>query len=120
MIEIFIPGNVPSSKNSKVWTGKLLINSKLARSYITDTAHIYKKYTSIVTQRLEMLKAPYPIEFTFIRKSRHSFDYINALQIVQDLMVMHGWLIDDNADVLIPMFRHYEYNKDNPGVYISI
>lgn len=34
MVEsIFIKGNIPSSKNSKQWTGKMLINSKTVRTY---------------------------------------------------------------------------------------
>ena len=41
---IFIPGNVPSSKNSKQWTGKLLINSKATRSYIKSSKEFYMKY----------------------------------------------------------------------------
>lgn len=34
MVEsIFIKGNIPSSKNSKQWTGKMLISSKTVRAY---------------------------------------------------------------------------------------
>ena len=42
--EIFIPGNVPSSKNSKQWTGKMLINSKSVRKYIKNTKEYYENY----------------------------------------------------------------------------
>jgi hypothetical protein len=35
-------------------------------------------------------------------------------------MVEHGWILDDNADVILPIFLPYEYNKDTPGVYITI
>ena len=27
---------------------------------------------------------------------------------------------DDNADYMIPVFEEYKYDKDNPGVYITI
>jgi hypothetical protein len=37
MNSIFIAGNCPSSKNSKVWTGKYLVWSKAARKYVEDT-----------------------------------------------------------------------------------
>ena len=37
MDQIFIAGNVPSSKNSKVWTGKYLVHSKTVRNYISKT-----------------------------------------------------------------------------------
>ena len=32
-MQVFIKGNVPSSKNSKRWTGKMLINSKTVMRY---------------------------------------------------------------------------------------
>ena len=38
---IFIPGNVPSSKNSKRWTGKMLINSKTTMKYISKSKGDY-------------------------------------------------------------------------------
>jgi len=65
-------------------------------------------------------KKPYKISFKFIRKSRHKFDYINPAQTIQDEMVKYGWISDDNADEMIPIFLEYEYNKDNPGVYINV
>ena len=37
MAEIFIAGNVPSSKNGKRWTGKYLIHSKTVMNYIKKT-----------------------------------------------------------------------------------
>lgn len=65
-------------------------------------------------------KKPYKIAFKFVRKSRHKFDYLNPAQTVQDQMVKYGWISDDNADEMIPIFLEYEYNKDKPGVYISV
>ena len=35
-------------------------------------------------------------------------------------MVDIGVLEDDNADIVLPVFEQYEYNKDNPGVWIEI
>ncbi len=37
-----------------------------------------------------------------------------------DLMVLHGWLEDDNADEIIPVFEPYSYSKEKPGVLIGI
>ena len=37
-MRIFISGNVPSSKNSKRWTGKRLINSEAVMKYKKNTA----------------------------------------------------------------------------------
>ena len=63
---------------------------------------------------------PVKISFKFIRKSKHKFDYINPAQTVQDLMVKNGWIEDDNAEFMIPVFEQYEYDKEKPGVYITI
>ena len=38
-MKIFISGNVPSSKNSKRWTGKRLINSETVMKYKKNTAN---------------------------------------------------------------------------------
>lgn len=119
-IEIFIKGNVPSLKNSKVWTGKRLISSKSVRKYV-DT--YFKEYQLLKLQTNSILKEklkPYKISFKFIRGSRHRFDYINAAQLPLDLMVKVGMLEDDNADNVIPIFEPYEYNKENPGVIVKI
>lgn len=125
MNEIFIPGNVPSSKNSKIWTGKHLIWSKTASKYVKDTekywisnCNIFRFSASGAIDR----EAEYPVKvsFKFIRGSRHKFDYVNPLQTILDLMVKYGWIPDDNADIIIPVFEQYEYNKENPGIFIKI
>ena len=35
-------------------------------------------------------------------------------------MVKNGWIEDDNAEFIIPVFERYEYNKNKPGVIIEI
>ena len=35
-------------------------------------------------------------------------------------MVKNGWIEDDNAEFIIPVFEQYEYDKEKPGVYITI
>ena len=53
-------------------------------------------------------------------KTKRKFDYINAAQIVQDLMVKHGWIDDDNCTEMKPYFGNYVHQKDNPGVFIKV
>jgi|TARA_Y100000310_G_scaffold118355_1_gene117234 disulfide oxidoreductase YuzD len=115
---IFIPTNVPSSKNSKVWTGKFLVSSKATQKWRKET----KDYWNIFKKEFidQLGEKPHKIGFKFIRKSRHKFDYVNPLQTVQDEMVKYGWLEDDSADELIPVFLPYEYDKENPGVEIHV
>jgi hypothetical protein len=116
---IFIPGNVPSSKNSRQWTGKYSIVSKTTQRYRKATKEYWKKFRETFINNLPPEK-PYIVEFKFIRGNKHKFDYPNPLQTVLDEMVRYGWIEDDNADVILPVFLPYEYNKDKPGVIISI
>lgn len=119
-LDIFISGNVPSSKNGKRWTGKYLIHSKTTMRYIKDSKEEYKNHTKEFKEFVKILKEPYTISFKFYRKTRRRFDYVNPLQTVQDLMVKYDWLEDDSSDHLLPVFERYEYSKDAPGVLITI
>lgn len=122
-IELYIPHNVPSSKNSKIWTGKHLIWSKTALEYKKKTKIYWSLYASnfrnIFDSELTKIK-PVPVEFKFIRGNKHKFDYVNPLQTVLDLMVEYEWIEDDNADIILPVLNLYEYNKENQGVIIKI
>ena len=116
----FIPGNVPSSKNGRRWTGKYFVSSKATTKYRKDTAIYFEKFRKGFRKQLAKLELPVKISFKFIRGSKHKFDYINPAQTVQDDMVKQGWLPDDDCSLLIPVFEPYEYNKENPGVEIKL
>lgn len=120
MLNIFIPGNVPSSKNSKQWTGKFLVHSKQSQTYYRNSESFWVKYAPLFRKNIQNLQKPISIEFTFIRGTRHKFDYVNPLQTILDLMVKHNWIDDDNADEVLPSFGKYSYDKNNPGVNIKI
>ena len=119
-IRWWIPGNVPSSKNGRRWTGKYFIASKSVMNYRKATKDIYLEYAEDFKQKLGKIDLPVKISFYFIRGSRHKFDYINPAQTVQDDMVKYGWIEDDNAEFIIPAFEQYTYDKDNPGVWIEL
>lgn len=120
MKEWFIPGNVPSSKNSRRWTGKYFIASKTTMKYRDDTDEYWTNLRDEFVEELSKYEAPYLIGFQFIRGTRHKFDYVNPLQTVQDQMVKYNWIEDDNAEFIIPVIIPYEYNKESPGVKIVI
>ena len=115
---IFIPGNVPSSKNSKQWTGKYFIWSKTAQRYVKDTEPYWQIYSKQFRESIK--EKPAKVSFKFVRGSKHKFDYVNPAQTVLDLMVRYNWIDDDNADEIIPIFEPYEYSKENSGVFINI
>ena len=117
---IFIAGNVPSSKNSKRWTGKMLINSKTVMNYIKATKSQYVRNRDKFLEMTAGLEYPVVVSFKFIRGTRHKFDYINPAQTVQDLMVKNEWIEDDNANYIIPRFEEFTYDKENPGVEIQV
>ena len=116
----FIPGNVPSSKNGRRWTGKYFIASKAVMNYRKASKEYYAKYTEDFRKEVDKLTSPVRISFEFIRGTRHKFDYINPAQTVQDDMVKHGWIEDDDMNHVIPVFPEYRYDKENPGVFIEI
>jgi hypothetical protein len=116
----FIPGSVPSSKNGRRWTGKYFIASKAVMNYRKIVKDYYAKYADEFKAELAKHELPARIAFTFIRGSRHKFDYLNPAQTVQDDMVKAGWIEDDNAEFINPVFVQYIYDKESPGVYIEI
>ena len=94
-----------------IWNGSYQVTYLLLRT--EEDANEFKK-------AIKEMEKPVHIEFTFIRGSRHKFDYINPAQTVQDDMVKAGWIDDDNADCMLPAFSKYSYDKVNPGVIIKI
>lgn len=121
MNSIFIYGNVPSSKNSKVWTGRFLVQSAAVKKYLK----LYEKQFILHrNQFLKMIKGkskPLNIKFRYVRATRQRFDFINMAQIVQDLMVKHHWIEDDDYTNLVPHFEPgVAVDKTNAGVEITV
>lgn len=132
MKHLFIPNNVPSSKNSKVFTGRFLVNSPVVTKYYKLIGHRPGKepctspicwYNAFKLDFLEQIRGkqlPIQLHLEFYRDSRRRFDYVNAAQLPLDLMVKHGWLVDDSADNVVPVFEPYIYDKEDPGVAIWV
>lgn len=71
--------------------------------------------------------APQPLVlgFNFVRDTQRKFDFINACQIVCDLLVAHRFVDDDDMKHLVPMpmmvnGSYYSVCKDRPGVWLEI
>jgi Holliday junction resolvase RusA-like endonuclease len=120
MNKIFIPGEVPSSKRGKQWTGTRLISSSFTRRYEAASWMDYiansRTFHEAVTGRTKPLK----IGFEFIRRTKGRFDYHNLIQCPMDQMVKAGWIADDSANEVIPFFLPYKLDKENPGVWIHV
>lgn len=122
---IFIAGNTPSSKNSKQFvtlkTGKkLLLNSKTVQNYIKNSKADWLINKNEFLKMLKGKEKPYRVELYFIRDTRKRFDYINAAQIVFDLMQEYGYIEDDDSTNVIPIFKGFEVDKVRTGVEIEV
>ena len=121
----FIPGNVPSSKNSRINTRTRSFPSKATAKYYRESEQFWEEHRDEFIKSLKEYKTPYFIGFHFIRKTIHKYDWINPLQTVQDRMVKHGWIEDDNVNIMFPfpleingkLTTHY---PEGPGVIIKI
>lgn len=122
---VFIKGNCPSSKNSRVRTRSgAMIMSKTCQNYMKQFGDQWK----IIPEEFKNLQPedfPITVGFHFTRNSRHRWDFGNICQMATDLMVKNGWVPDDSMDYLIPEClwingKHYSYDKDSPGVQIEI
>ena len=122
---IFINGNTPSSKNSKQFVtlknGKtMLLNSKTVQKYIKESKADWFLNKNEFLKMLKGKEKPYKIELFFIRDSRRRFDYINAAQIIFDLMQEYGYIEDDYSTNVIPIFKGFEVDKARTGVEIRV
>ena len=140
---IFIPGNVPSSKNSRVNTKNGSFASKTVKAYLSSLGiqsyssgkKIVKGYVNRPNlieglrdeflKEIEGKKLPLQIGFHFVRDSKRKFDFHNIVQVSLDLLTAHDIIIDDNMDCTIPFAlkidnKFYSVDKECPGVWIKI
>lgn len=126
MTLIHIPGSVPSSKNSRMMTSSgLFIASKATQKFRKTTAWYWKMHKEAFLKTIANKPKPYLIGMHFVRSTKHAFDFNNPCQTIQDEMVKHGWLTDDNMLEMVPVplkinNRYYSIDKVNCGVYIAV
>jgi len=139
--KIFIPGNVPSLKNSKIATKKGVFPSKTVVKYLrslgikhyslrdktvkgyVNRPNLFQPCADIIKENIAQ---DYPVNFGFhfIRDSKRKFDFHNAVHIIADLLVIHGVISDDDMDHFIPYCHknengnYYSIDKESPGVWI--
>lgn len=131
----YVPGNTASSKNSKdigfylkrsEKTGKMerihvLVDSALTKKYKRDTKGYWLENKADFLNQTRNLPIPFHLEFTFIRDSLRAFDFINASQVICDLMTEHGYYADDDTVHLVPVFNPVVfYSAELAGVLIRV
>jgi len=124
---IFIKGQTPSSKNSRITnraTGRSF-PSKNTQKYVKESKQDYLDNKERFLKMLEGKEQPYLIEFHFVRDSRRRWDFHNISQVVCDLFTLYGYLEDDNTNIMFPVplkmnDKYFTVDKDDPGVWISV
>jgi len=120
---MFIPGNVPSLKNSKIKTSRGIFSSKTVKKYImalgiqsfSSSKQTVKGYVDpnrpnqfeALRPHFEAMRKgkeyPLIIGYHHVRNSKRLFDFSNSVEIIQDLLTAHGFIPDDNVKYVLPV-----------------
>ena len=120
---VFIPGNVPSLKNSKVKTSRGIFHSPTVSKFIRGLGiqHFNSRKKSLKgykdplrPNQFEALRSsfeamkhgkgePLIIGYHQVRNSKRLFDFSNSVELVQDLMTAHDFIEDDNVKYVFPV-----------------
>lgn len=139
-IIVFIPGRIPSLKNSKVmgrfhsksvikWLRTFGISSYNSRQKrILFFKKIEKQYDiiEICSPLVGYNKYPIKMGFHFVRWNKGgNWDFNNSNHIITDLLTALDIIPDDNVNYILPFpleinNSYWSYDKDNPGVIIKI
>ncbi len=120
---IFIPGQVPSLKNSKVKTSRGIFHSKTVSKYIralgiqsfSSSKKWVKGYSDLtrpnyfekIRSEFESMKKgkeyPLIIGYHQVRKDKRAFDFSNSVELIQDLLTANDLIEDDNIRYVFPV-----------------
>lgn len=117
MIRIILKGRIPSKKNSKVWTWRILISSKEYRKWELDMIKQMQEQSIPKSKLDKELYITYKIWFPDNRKA----DLSNKVESINDLMVDYWLLADDNHNIIKSMnITSMWVDKENPRAEVSI
>ncbi len=140
-MEVFIPGNIPSSKNSKIATAKGVFHSTAVGKFLREIGvqhysasrkefKLYKTkpcHFPVDSLRALFKDVQYPclIGFHFVRNSKRKADFHNLVQIVLDMMTAADIIPDDDMSHIFPVpylkeGKYFTVDKNIPGVFIKI
>ena len=122
--EIFIAGEVMSSKNSRRNFGHTSLVSEACAKYKKESATQWQTWQAAFLAMCQGKEKPYRVQFKFVRKTKRAYDFHNMVQVLCDLMVDYKWVDDDNIYEMVPVppltGPIFTISKTNPGVYISV
>lgn len=137
---MFIPGNIPSLKNSKVKTSRGIFSSptvskflrsigiqgfnsrkKTVKGYVDPTRpNQFEALRSVFMAMKHGKSDPLVIGYHQVRNSKRLFDFSNSVEIIQDLMTAHDFIEDDNVKHVFPVPMSKEgllINPDDPRAF---
>ena len=99
-----------------------ITDSNLVKVYKVETALVYRKYVRNFKEIIKDKKLPVYVEFLFFREFDKRWDFNNLTQIVQDMMVKHNWICDDDVYNILPMPAKpaFVVDKKIQGVLITV
>lgn len=120
---IFIKGNIPSLKNSKVKTKRGIFSSPTVKKWLrtlniqsfSSSKKLVKGYVDKDRpNKFEALRSefnkmkigkddPLIIGYHQVRGSKRLFDFSNSVEIIQDLLTSHDFIEDDNVKYVFPV-----------------
>lgn len=120
---VFIPGNIPSLKNSKVKTSRGIFHSPTVSRFIRSLGiqHFNSRKKEVKgykdplrPNKFEALRPafeamkhgkndPIIIGYHQVRNSKRLFDFSNSVELIQDLMTAHDFIEDDNVKYVFPV-----------------
>lgn len=120
---VFVPGNIPSLKNSKVKTSRGIFHSPTVSKFIKSLGiqHFNSRKKEVkgykdplrpnqfeaLRTSFEAMKCgkgePLIIGYHQVRNSKRLFDFSNSVELVQDLMTAHDFIEDDNVKYVFPV-----------------
>ena len=116
-----INGNVLSSKNNRMWTGKYSLPSKQYMEYKKQAIMQFEAIKDEFINATKDLPKPIHIDFYYYRWTRHKADAHNLCQGPLDIMTELGLIPDDNMDEILVSFSGYEIvPKDKAGLKLTI
>lgn len=120
-IKYTIPLQPRIKKNSQ----QILINRKTGRPFVAQSDR-YKRYEKDVLPFLrpkppEPINTPVCVKCLFYLETRRKTDLTNLLEAIDDILVKHGILIDDNYTIIASHDgSRCFYDKENPRTEITI
>lgn len=118
--------NTPSSKNNRQWTGTHFIPSDRTLFWRENTDHQWLMQKKRFLEVTKDLPRPLYIQFIFVRKSKHKYDFPNMLQGILDAMkegekdYHYGWIKDDDTTNILPYPGEDIYDKHYSGCFIRV